>query len=110
MRAKRSPSEAETQSSRKRCGSSPAKVKQGMQDRQALGGAVIAGLVMAFADMAAQHQHAIRALVEGAHHQFGGNPPRARHPDGTDIRRGFYPGNASRVCARCRSTRCTGRR
>ncbi len=73
--AKRSPSEAETQSSRNRSGSSPAKPSRVCSIGRRLAGAVVAGIVVAFADVAAQHQHPVGALVEGAHDQFGRDPP-----------------------------------
>src|SRR4030042_608226 len=41
--------------------------QQGSQDGQALGSPVVTGVVVTLADMATQHQHTIRSLLEGAH-------------------------------------------
>lgn len=63
-------------------GFQPGELQQAVQDRQALGSAVVAGIIVALADVAAQHQHPVGALVEGADHQLGRDPPGAGHADG----------------------------
>jgi hypothetical protein len=58
---------------------------------------MVAGVVVALADVTAEHKHAVGALVEGAHHQLGRDAAGARDAYRADVGRGFYASNASSI-------------
>jgi len=71
--------------------------QQGPEDRHPSGGPVVAGRVVAIADVTTQNHHAVGALFEGANDQFGSDPSGAGDADDFQVGGVFEPGGAGQV-------------
>ena len=86
-RANFSPSAALTHSWTNRSGSMPKSSSTRATQRHARHRLVVAGDVVAVADVAAAHHHAVGAPGEGGHDELGVDAPRAHHADDVDVGR-----------------------